>query len=234
MSRVISDFRDIAENYRNRWTLFVYYGIRALLAVAVVGFAISGNWASAFATAFTGTLILIPPFLKGYYKVYVPFALELGIVVFTFLTLFLGWVIEFYHRVPQWDKFLHFQSGLLLATAGFVLVYILNEQHTPRLSLSPGFVSFFATTFSIAMAVLWEILEFVADLIQGDSYWQGATVTDTMIDLIVNLIGAVIIATTGYFWMRHRARLPFTPRLLHNFRTRVSAAIRKPLQTPLP
>ena len=219
------DLRNIGENFRNKWTLFVYYGIRVLLAFAALGFLWERDWASVFAILFVGALIMTPPFLKGYYKVYLPFAVELGIVVFIFLTLFLGWIEQFYDRIPLWDKFLHFQSGLLLATTGFVLVYVLNEQHTKRLSLSPGFVAFFATTFSIAMAVVWEIFEFVADTVTRDTYWQEVGVADTMNDLIANVVGALMIAVVGYFWMRHRERLPFTPRLLRTLGKRVRRAI---------
>jgi len=208
----------VVDHYRNRWTLTLYWSMPFLVALAALAFAVRGDWASAFATLFIGALMFVPPFLKGYYKVYLPFALELSIVTFIFLTLFLGWIADFYDRIPLWDKFLHFQSGLLLAATGYVLVYTLNEQRRERLALSAGFVSFFAFMFSVAMGALWEILEYAADLVWPDSYWQGIGVADTMNDLVADAVGALII---GYFWMRRRARLPFTPRFLQLFKERL-------------
>lgn len=215
----------VRENFRNRWTLFLYYSMRVLVGLAALGFAWERDWASVFATGFIAALMFVPPFLKDYYKVYLPFALELGIVAFIFLTLFLGWIEQFYDRIPLWDAFLHFQSGLLLGATGYVLVYILNEQHTKKLSLSPGFVTFFATTFSIAVGVLWEIFEFAADTVSQGTYWQADN-TDTMYDLIANAVGTLIIGIVGYIWMRHRERLPFTPRLLRVWGKKVTDAIR--------
>ena len=217
----------IRENFRNRWTLFAYWGMRVLVGVAALGFAWERDWASVFATLLIAALMFVPPLLKEYYKVYLPFALEFGIVAFIFLTLFLGWIEQFYDRIPLWDAFLHFQSGLLLGATGYVLVYILNEQHTRKLSLSPGFVTFFATTFSITVGVLWEIFEFVADTISTTTYWQGNDLGDTMYDLIANAVGTLIVGIVGYIWMRHRQRLPFPPRLLRIFSARVKSAILK-------
>ncbi|OGG58334.1 hypothetical protein A2853_00235 [Candidatus Kaiserbacteria bacterium RIFCSPHIGHO2_01_FULL_55_17] len=212
---------NISENYRNKWTLALYWSMPFLVAIAALAFAVRGDWASAFATLFIGALMFVPPFLKGYYKVYLPFALELSIVAFIFLTLFLGWMANFYDRIPLWDKFLHFQSGLLLAATGYVLVYTLNEQRRERLALSPGFVSFFAFMFSVAMGALWEIIEYAADLVWPGNYWQGFGITDTMNDLLADAVGALIISIIGYFWMRRRARLPFTPRFLQVFKERL-------------
>lgn len=212
---------NISENYRNKWTLALYWSMPFLVAAAALAFMAQREWASAFATVLVGLLMFVPPLLKGYYKVYLPFALELGIVVFIFLTLFLGWIADFYDRIPLWDKFLHFQSGLILAATGYVLVYTLNEQKRERLALSPGFVSFFAFMFSVAMGALWEIFEYAADRVWPGNYWQGIGIADTMNDLVADAVGALIISIIGYFWMRHRLRLPFTPRLLQIVKERL-------------
>jgi len=208
---------DIQNYYRNKLTLFIYWGLLALTWVAAAAFLYRGEWQSAIATVLIAVLMLIPSILKERYRVYLPFTLELGIVVFIFLTLFLGWIAQFYDWVPFWDKFLHFQSGFLLGASGYVLVYTLNEHQRFRLNLSPGFVSFFAITFSLAIGAVWEMFEFAADVMFQTTYWQDSN-TDTMLDLVADGAGAVLVAVVGYFWMYRHKRLPFTPWLLQMWR----------------
>src|SRR3989344_7404442 len=159
------DHATILEAYRNRYTLIVYYGLRAAMLIAAAYFAYEGDWASVFSTLFVFALMFVPSILKYRYRFYLPFTLDFGIVCFVFATLFLGHLANFYNSVPLWDKFLHFQSGLILGVAGFVLVYILNEQEAIPLDLSPGFVAFFAVTFSLAIGVVWEVVEFAGDFL---------------------------------------------------------------------
>ena len=209
---------EIQDSYRNTATLSVYYGMYALVLLAVGIFVVRGNWESAVSAGLIFLLMFVPSILKERYRLYLPFTLDLGLTVFIFLTLFLGEVGRFYDRIPLWDKFLHFQSGLLLGAAGYVLVYALNEHKKFKLDLSPGFVSIFAVTFSLAIGVVWEMLEFVGDsyLAQHIAYyfpWQ-ANNADTMWDLIAAADGALIVSIAGYFWMHRYKRLPFTPWIL--------------------
>src|SRR3989344_953821 len=210
------DPASILNAYRNRYTLFIHYGLRAAILVAALYFGIRGDWASVFSTVFVFVLMSAPSVLKYRYRFYLPFALEFGIVTFVFVTLFLGHLANFYDYIPLWDKFVHFQSGLILGVAGFVLVYTLNEQESIHLDLSPGFVSFFAVTFSLAIGVVWEIVEFMGDFIFSVSWLSGNA--DTMCDLIAAGIGALIVSIFGYFWMLREARLPFTPRIFNFIR----------------
>lgn len=208
----------IQDSYRNTVTLSVYYGVYALVLVAVGIFVLRGNWESAVSAGLIFLLMFVPTILKERYRLYLPFTLDFALVVFIFLTLFLGEVGRFYDRIPLWDKFLHFQSGLLLGAAGYVLVYALNEHKKFKLDLSPGFVSIFAVTFSLAIGAVWEVLEFAGDSyfslhIVGYPYWQGSN-ADSMWDLIADGGGALLVSIVGYFWMHRYKRLPFTPWLL--------------------
>ncbi|QQG38254.1 MAG: hypothetical protein HYS26_01750 [Candidatus Kaiserbacteria bacterium] len=207
--------------FRTRTTLFLYWAVFALVLLAAALFALRGDLASAFGTLLILLLMLGPTILKQRYRLHIPFALDLGIVVFIFLTLFLGGIAEFYDRIPFWDKFLHFQSGLLLGAAGYLLVYILNEHEKIHLNLSPGFVSFFAITFSLAIGAVWEIFEFAGDQLFAITFWQGVGVADTMWDLIADGAGALIVSVSGYFWMYRHKRLPFTPWLFRFFSERL-------------
>jgi len=218
------DVEPILEAHRNRWTLPPYYAMRAAILVAAGFFAFEQDWASVASTVFVFALISTPAILKYRYKVYLPFALEFGIVALIFATLFLGHLANFYDHIPLWDKFVHFQSGLILGAAGFVIVYVLNEQRTLHLELSPGFVAFFAITFALAMGAAWEMLEFAADELLAIA-WQNGN-ADTMWDLIAAGVGALIVCVYSYVWMWREARLPFTPRLFNFIREKGRAAAR--------
>jgi len=212
------DRASIQNWYRNKATVLVYWSMCILVLLAAGIFLLRGDLAASGSTALIFLLMLVPSILKERYRMYLPFSLELAIVTFIFLTLFLGGVAQFYDRIPFWDKFLHFQSGLILGASGYVVVYLLNEHRKTELNLSPGFVSLFAVTFSLALGVVWEIFEFAGDTLSGDTFWQGVLLADTMWDLIADGVGALIVSIIGYFWMYRHKRLPFTPWFIRIFR----------------
>lgn len=205
----------IEDGYKNSVTLFLYYSIRLLVVLAAVYFVVRGDFVSASSTALIALLMSLPSTLKSRYQLYLPFTLDLWIVTFIFLTLFVGDIGDVYREFPIWDKLLHFQSGLLLSALGYVVVYLLNESEATSLDLSPFFLSLFAILFSVSIGVVWEIGEFAGDLIFGAA-WQPDNV-DTMLDLVADSVGALIFAAGAYFWMYRHKRVPFTPRLLKLF-----------------
>ncbi len=205
----------ISDAYRNSWTLFVYYGLRVAILIAAGVFSYEKDWASVAGTLAVFVLMSVPSALKYRYRFYMPFAIDFGIAVLIFVTLFLGELANFYNYIPLWDKFVHFQSGLIFGSTGFVLVYTLNKQKYIHLDISPGFVAFFAVTFSLAIGVAWEVIEFAFDTLLGLTMQHGNS--DTMWDLIADGMGAMIVSVIGYFWMHRQARLPFTPRLFRFF-----------------
>lgn len=211
----ILDDLHVSRAYRNNVTLAAYYAMNALVLVAAGAFLWRGNFESALSASIIFLIMFVPSLLRERYRMYLPFAIEFGIVIFMFSTLFLGEVARFYYYVPFWDKFTHFQSGLLLGASGYVLVYLLNEHREISLGLSPLFVSIFAVAFSLAIGAGWEIFEFAGDSIFGN-HWQ-TDAADTMWDLIADLVGALIISIVGYFWMHRHKRLPFTPWVLRIF-----------------
>jgi hypothetical protein len=195
----------------NKIVLSLHHMLRGVIAVAFTLFLINGNWSNAFMTAIIFGLMITPSILKNKYQIYIPLGFDFSIALFIYLTLFLGSVRKFYERFTWWDGLLHFQSGLLLGVIGFLLVYILNERKTDKLTLGPGFVAIFSFCFSLALANLWEIYEFIGDSLFGFAM-QESGLPDTMGDLIVNAVGALIVSTVGYIWMKRSRTLPFTPR----------------------
>lgn len=173
-------------------------------------FLVRGNWVDAFSTLLIFGLMTAPAFFKERYHFYLPNELSVALVAFTFISLFLGSLADFYERFPWLDGTLHFLSGILFGLIGFVLIYALNERKSRRLYLSPSFVSLFAVCFSLALSVVWEIYEFVVDIVLG-FHTQETGLFDTMGDLIINTVSSVLVALAGYLWMRRYRRLPLAP-----------------------
>lgn len=202
-------------NLRSKSALgnLLYYGMRVLVILAIALFALAGDFLDAVMAGLILVLMLIPRFLSRQYRFHLPFELELFVVSFTFLTLFLGSLNNFYERFSWWDNLLHFQSGILLGFIGFILVYFLNEGTPRKLALSPFFIAFFSVCFSMAMSVVWEVYEFTMDSAFGFNM-QRSGLVDTMADLIVNSIGAIIVGVAAFVWIQVRRRIPFTPKRL--------------------
>lgn len=185
--------------------------LRLVVGLSVLVFIYYGNYLSAVSAAGILFLMVLPSILKERFKIFIPFSLELSVVVFIFASLFLGSLRNYYELYPLWDTILHFQSGLLLGLLAYFAIYALNAGSKKNLYVSPLFVSVFAVCFSTGISVLWEIYEYLADTFFGYNM-QRSGVTDTIHDLILNLVGALIIAIVGYVWMKKSKQLPLSPK----------------------
>ncbi len=57
-----------------------------------------------------------------------------------------------------WDIILHTSPGVLLGLAGFILVYVLNQEKKVRMNYA--FIVLFFFAFAVSIGALWEIFEF--------------------------------------------------------------------------
>ena len=190
--------------------------LKIILAVGAVLEAMQGNWMVAITT--TGIVIVaFLPMLLGYrFHVRIPPEFELLAVIFVYASLFLGEVHGYYLKYWWWDILLHTSSGLIMGVFGFLLVYVLNEHEDLEMHMKPGFVCLFAFMFAIGMGTIWEIVEFTLDQLLGMNT-QGSSLADTMSDLIVDSIGALIISILGYKYLRANQADSFLERWIHHF-----------------
>ena len=159
-------------------------------------------------------LTFLPSFIAKNYKINVPAEIEFIIVIFISSSLFLGETKDFYTKFWWWDIFLHSISSLLLGFIGFLLMYILYTEK--RVRATPGLVAVFAFCFSVAFGVLWEIVEFIIDQTLGWNM-QSSGLVDTMWDLIVDSMSALVISVSGYFYLKRKQATPFFERFLMKF-----------------
>lgn len=199
----------------DRIQLWISYAIRISLLIAIAVASITQQWLSVFLTILILFLTFLPGMITHNYKVYLPIEFELTIIFFVYATLYLGEIREFYTRFWWWDGFLHGISGVVLGFIGFFIVYILNHEKKIKLNMGPKFVALFSFTFAVAIGAVWEILEFAIDNIFGLNM-QTSGLIDTMWDLIIDAMGAIIAALCGYFYVRGGDSLVFD-RLLRKF-----------------
>ena len=183
----------------------VKFAISLFLRITLIIGAVVEIWRQQYLLGFLTILILIltflPAIIERNYKVYLPSALTLSVNLFIYASLFLGDIYFFYTKFWWWDIFLHTLSGVILGFAGFLLVYILNEEDTINLDMSVGLMALFALTFAVSLGVLWEIFEFAMDLFFTFDMQKGGLV-DTMVDLIVDSVGALFISIVGYVYIK--------------------------------
>ena len=190
--------------------------LKIILAVGAILEAMQGNWLIAITT--TGIVIVaFLPILVGYrFHVRIAPEFELLAVIFVYASLYLGEVHGYYLKYWWWDMLLHAGSGLILGIFGFLLVYVINEHEDLEMHMKPGFVALFAFMFALGMGTLWEITEFALDQLLGMNT-QGGGLVDTMSDLIIDGIGALIISLLGYSYLRTTQIDSFLERWIHHF-----------------
>ncbi len=177
---------------------------------------ISSAWLLAI-MAVTGA----PLIFRDRLPVWIPLEYEVMAILFVFAALFLGEFRSYYERFWWWDIALHGTSGLLLGILGFLLVYVLNESKWNDIHLRPGFVALFAFMFAVTGGTLWEIFEFGMDQLFGLTMQKPmlgdpSGLTDTMWDLIVDVLGAMVISCFGWWNMKCNPR-PFLDKWIGKF-----------------
>jgi hypothetical protein len=177
----------------------IQYGITwvirlTLILAIIIGILKTNLWTISFATL-TLLLSFLPAMIKKNLKVDFPIEFELVVTIFIYLSIFAGETLSFYHTFWWWDIMLHAMSGFILALIGFMIVYAITLY--TKTKMTPIIVAIFTFSFALAIGAIWEIFEWVVDLI-FKTQMQGGSLFDTMFDLVLDTIGAVIISILAY------------------------------------
>jgi len=160
-------------------------------------------------------VMFLPSALERRLRIAIPGFMYVLFVVFLYAAIYLGEIRSFYYRIPHWDVILHGFSGLMLGALSFSMVTLLNDADKVKCSLSPASVAVFAFCFAVAMGVVWEFYEFFLDgllglnmqkfaLEDGQELIGRAALVNTMGDLIVDAIGAIVMSAVGYVSVKYR------------------------------
>ncbi len=256
----IPEHTTLKEVVKHQRSTFVFYLIIRLIVVGIlIEEIITQNYESAFICVLTLVLLLIPSIIEKRMHINIPNVLEVIIILFIFSAEILGEINEFYIIFKHWDTMLHTLNGFLMAAIGFSLVDIFNRNEKMKFSLSPVYLAFVAFCFSMTIGVLWEFLEFSADMIlnidmqkdtiihtinsvlinpdnensvisinditetiivtkDGVKYtlegYLDIGLLDTMEDLFVNFVGAVVFSFIGFFYVKSKGKSKFASQFI--------------------
>lgn len=159
--------------------------------------------------------MLLPGLLKRRLRIEIPSNMLVLYAIFLYCAIYLGEVKSFYYNVPHWDTILHTFSGAMLGALGFSFITLLNSTEKVPMNLSPIFVVLFSFCFAVMLGVVWEIYEFTFDGVlglnmqkfafeNGEALVGRAALSDTMKDLIVDCLGALIMSIIGYISLKYK------------------------------
>jgi hypothetical protein len=197
----------MAERIRGRLMLI----LQAVMLAELILLVREQLWMSSFWLLAVMVITAAPIVLGRRLPVRIPPEYDVLAILFVFASLFLGEFRSYYARFWWWDIALHMTSGLLLGMVGFLLVHVLNESRRIEIHLRPGFIALFAFAFAVTGGTLWEIFEFAMDQLFGTTMQKPmlgdlSGLTDTMWDLIVDVLGAAIVAGVGWWDLRRNTR----------------------------
>jgi hypothetical protein len=193
-------FKYLAKLSKNIRVLFyISMIIKFLILVAIVTALYEHNWNIALIAFLTLIVSFLPTFLSRRFHLFLPPEFELTFLIFLYGSIILGSINQFYEKIPWWDVWLHSLSAVMFALVGFMIIYSLYL--TDKVIFSPIFAALFSFCFAMAIGGVWEIYEFGIDQFFGTNM-QRSGLMDTMWDLIVDGVAALIVSIIGFFYLK--------------------------------
>ena len=169
----------------------VSYLLLAAVSVSALYSIITGLYDQVVISALIAALLLFTLWDRGR-TVLIPDAFKVALVVLTFITL-LGAVFNV-HSIFSWVS--NVIIGIILAAVGFILVYALLGRMPGSGGGKVAVMALFATCFALAMAALWEIVEFALNTYLAIG--STSLLQNSMADLTGVLLGALLMAAAHY------------------------------------
>jgi len=157
-------------------------------------------WLTLFVSIVGLATVWMLPLMARNFSIHVPLEFEFILNIFIYGSLYLGEIQGYYTRFWWWDIVLHAGSGLTLGFIGFLILYSLHKEG--RFKASPFIIAVFSFCFALALGALWEIFEFTVDSVLGFNM-QKSGLVDTMWDLIVDAVSALVASVSGYMYMKY-------------------------------
>jgi len=169
-----------------------------MLGVALAG-VLTANFTWLPASVLSLFVSVIPSILRRDLEIVLPFELNFWIVLALFLHV-IGGFSGFYDNVPYWDHITHAMSASLIAALGFVVV-VSVDKYIETIHLPRPFLALFIMMFTMAIGVLWELMEFLNDELIGSRLQYD--LNDTMVDMMFDAFGGFIVGIAGYHYLTH-------------------------------
>ena len=193
----------------------VYVILRVLVVLALVAQVFNGNFENVFLCVLTLILFTIPSFIERTIRIDIPDTLEIIILLFIFAAEILGEIQAYYVQFPYWDTMLHTLNGFLCAAIGFSLLDM--QKDTIVHSIGSVMLDPAGGNTPVAIHDITDVIVVTADGAQhplGLGGYLDIGILDTMKDLFVNFIGAVVFSFIGYFYVKNRGKGWFAKRFI--------------------
>ena len=180
----------------HRSSFFVYIFLRTLVLITMVLQIFNQNYENAFLCILTLFLMIIPSFIQVEFKIELPSTLEIIILLF----IFSAEIWEFFEFGMDTFAGLDMQKDTII-------------NHITSVTLDPT-----KTNIPITIDGIKEVI------INGKALGVGGYIDigliDTMYDLFVNFIGAIVFSFFGYFYVVNRGKGNFVNRFIPRLKDR--------------
>lgn len=148
--------------------------------------------------AVNGLVALGVTFVPALLKRDAGISMDTGYVLWISVAVFLHAVglLGPYQNLPWYDSVTHALSASIVAGAGYAVVKAI-DRNSERTTLPPELQFAFILIFVMAFGVLWEIIEFGAELLAsvvGAKVLVQYGLDDIIHDLVFNQVGAILVA----------------------------------------
>lgn len=153
----------------------------------------------AFASFLSFFVAMSPLLVKRNFKISLPWIMELLIIIPLTMHVW-GGVLDLY-AVPYYDKAAHFIVSIIIAFLALIIIYVLDV-YWEGLKMDLFMVGFFIVIFTIALGGIWEIGEYVMDLVVVGEHKAQVSLDDTMLDLVYDSLAGIIVGIGGTLGIR--------------------------------
>jgi hypothetical protein len=173
-------------------------GMQAVVAVVFLAGVVLPNASLAVNGGLGLVVTFLPAILRRDFRIRLSTGLS-ALVTTAVLSHSLG-MVTLYETVGWWDHLTHALSGFLVAGVGYTTARTL-DRHSESVSFPREFLFLFVLVFTLALGVLWEVLEFVGRRIAIATGNEPVLVQygleDSMLDLVFDAVGAVLFSLVG-------------------------------------
>ena len=183
--------------------------IRAVFLILTVYYIYRHDFKKLRSTIIVFVLTFVPVFLDRVFMLRADLLGNVLYFIIIVMSLYLGSELKFYDKFSWWDRVLHFLCGIMFVSFGIPLAVKMN------ISARIG-VLFFCFTLSSTLHILWEVAEYIVDMIAHTDHqrWQKhspannhlspkavqpAGLVDTMNDIIICMLSTVAACVVWWF-----------------------------------
>lgn len=189
---------DAAWGRRRDWERYLSLNLKlALMAMALIVL-FKGELVWFAGTLFALFLVFMPAILEADFGVKLPVIFDLAITGSIFLHL-AGGYIGLYTALPFYDHITHFVSSATISFIAVTLLYVMTY-NMKIIKMPPVGFGLLTMFFAMSMGVLWEFMEWGADLALGTNLQMG--LENTMEDLFLDTVAGAIVGTVSMLQLK--------------------------------